>query len=674
MRRVVVAIAGRGCSGSSTVPSAQAIPVQDSGAAGAWQKILKARTTASVMHTTAHPDDEHGGVITRLSRRDGARLALMTLNRGESGDNAIGPQLFDGLGLIRTEELRVADRYYGVDEQYFTTVVDYGFSKRLEEAFDKWGKDNVMRDVVRVIRTSRPWVLLSRFQGNERDGHGNHQTAGLITVQAFKLAGDPAMYPEQIKEGLRPWQPFKVYIGGVRENEDWTVRIDSGEFSPYLGDSYDNVARYGLSFQRSQNSGRYNPGAGGPNYGYYSRVGSRVAAAPAKEQGIFDGLNTSYSGLFATLGRRSPEGVADQLARVDGAFGRATADFRFTDPSAAAPGLAAALQFIREAIAKSAGEDEALFVLRIKERQTEEAITACLGLELTATAQPAGVAEPTGPFAAFAPPPSMAAPVPGQAFEVRARLANRGRLAVAPAEIALETLTGWTAAPAGDTGIAPSVDGHSVLSRRFTVNVAADAPISTRPYFHRRRAAGEPLHARRSRRVRPGGLGAAAGRGGPLRDRGIAGDGARSGPPPRGQAALRRRPARGAHRPAAGRHGVADHGGGAAVGGDQARRAAGGRRPQRRGADDRDGGADRAVGLEGGAGERAAHLRPRRRARQLPLHRVAVDHRRQAVPRRGGGHGRGPQLPRGLRADRPARPRAALPLSPVHGRRARRST
>ena len=122
----------------AVVPSAQTIP-QDSGAAGAWQKILKARTTASVMHTTAHPDDEHGGVHHAAGRRDGARLALMTLNRGESGDNAIGPQLFDGLGLIRTEELRVADRYYGVDEQYFTTVVDYGFSKRLEEAFEKWG-------------------------------------------------------------------------------------------------------------------------------------------------------------------------------------------------------------------------------------------------------------------------------------------------------------------------------------------------------------------------------------------------------------------------------------------------------------------------------------------------------------------------------------------------------
>ena len=391
--RVVVVVAGVLALVVAT-PSSQSIP-QDGGAAGAWQKILKARTTASVMHTTAHPDDEHGGVITRLARKDGARLALLTLNRGESGDNAIGPQLFDGLGLIRTEELRVADRYYGVDEQYFTTVVDYGFSKRLEEAFEKWGRDNVMRDVVRVIRTSRPFVLLSRFQGNERDGHGNHQTAGLITVQAFKLAGDPNMYPEQIAEGLRPWQPFKVYIGGVRENEDWTVRIDSGEFSSYLGDSFDNLARYGLSFQRSQNSGRYTPGAGA-NVGYYSRVGSRLASAPAKESSIFDGLNTSYSGLFATLGRRSPEGVADQLARIDGAFGRAAADFAMIDPSAAVPALSAALGFIRDAIAKSGADEEALFVLRIKERQTEEAITACLGLELTATAQPAGQAEPTG--------------------------------------------------------------------------------------------------------------------------------------------------------------------------------------------------------------------------------------------------------------------------------------
>ncbi len=240
--------------------------------------MLKLRTTASVMHVTAHPDDEHGGVLAKLSRGDGARLALLTLNRGESGDNAIGPQLFDALGLIRTEELLNADRHYGVDEQYFTTVVDYGFSKRLEEALDKWGRETVLRDVVRIIRMSRPTIILSRFQGNERDGHGNHQTAGLMAVEGFRAAGDPNRYPEQIAEGLRPWQPKKVYIGGVRENENWSVRIDSGVYDARLGDSYDNVARYGLSFQRSQVSGRFTPTAGA-NYGFYSRVGAGAAGA-----------------------------------------------------------------------------------------------------------------------------------------------------------------------------------------------------------------------------------------------------------------------------------------------------------------------------------------------------------------------------------------------------------
>src|SRR6267378_2994282 len=136
---------------------------QDRGASGTWQKLPKLRTIASVMHTTAHPDDEHGGLLAMLSRGDGARLSLLTLNRGEAGDNAIGSELFDALGLIRTEELLRADQYYGVDQQYFTTVIDYGFSKRLEEALVKWGRENVLRDVVRVIRIERPLVLIARF-------------------------------------------------------------------------------------------------------------------------------------------------------------------------------------------------------------------------------------------------------------------------------------------------------------------------------------------------------------------------------------------------------------------------------------------------------------------------------------------------------------------------------
>src|SRR5688500_5935392 len=182
---------------SVAAPRSQSHPLQ--GAADAWQKMLKLRTTVSVMHVTAHPDDQHGGVLAELSRGDGARVTLLTLNRGESGDNAIGPQLFDGLGLIRTEELLVSNRYYGVDQQYFTTVVDYGFSKLLEEAMAKWGRDTVLRDVVRIVRMERPTIILSRFQGGERDGHGNHQAAGLMALEAISAAGSKSRYPEQRK-------------------------------------------------------------------------------------------------------------------------------------------------------------------------------------------------------------------------------------------------------------------------------------------------------------------------------------------------------------------------------------------------------------------------------------------------------------------------------------------
>ncbi len=225
--------------------ASQSIP-QDTGAAGAWQKIQKLRTTVSVLHATAHPDDEQGGVLARLSRGDGARVILLTLTRGESGDNAIGPQLFDALALIRTDELLTADKYYGVDEQYFSTMIDYGFSKRLDETTEKWGLENALRDVVRLIRMTRPWIVISRFQGNARDGHGNHSAAGLLSQQASEAAGDASRFPEQIAEGLRPWSPLKVYIGGVRADENWTLRIDSGEYSPWLGDSYANIASFGL--------------------------------------------------------------------------------------------------------------------------------------------------------------------------------------------------------------------------------------------------------------------------------------------------------------------------------------------------------------------------------------------------------------------------------------------
>ncbi|HZT77550.1 MAG TPA: PIG-L family deacetylase [Vicinamibacterales bacterium] len=353
-----------------TVLHAYAPLPQDRGAAGTWQKIQKLRTIASLMHVTAHPDDEHGGMLALESRDEGARVSLLTLNRGEAGDNAIGPELFDALGLIRTEELLRADQYYGVDQQYFTTVVDYGFSKRLEEALQKWGRENVLRDAVRIVRLERPLVIVSRFQGNERDGHGNHQAAGLIAQEAYRVAGDANAFPEQIRdEGLRPWQPLKLYMGGVRESEDWTLRVDTNVYSPWLGDTYATFARLGLAYQRSQNSGRVD-GVPAPRYLYYKRLASRVDA-PAKEQSFFDGIDIR------------PAWYAPIATHVDEAI-RA---FTMADPSASAPALARGLTAVRDAMTASAADRDRSDRLARKEQQFADALTAALGIEFSAVAQ-----------------------------------------------------------------------------------------------------------------------------------------------------------------------------------------------------------------------------------------------------------------------------------------------
>lgn len=462
----------------AVLPGRAQMPPQDDGATGTWQKLLKLQTTASAMHTTAHPDDEHGGVLAMLSRGQGARLSLLTLNRGESGDNAIGSELFDAVGLIRTEELLVADRYYGVDRQYFTTVLDYGFSKRLDEALDKWGKENVLRDVVRVIRMDRPFVLIARFQGNQRDGHGNHQTAGLITQEAFKAAGDPNMFPEQISAGLRAWQPLKLYMGGVRENEDWTIRVDPGTYDPVLGTSYQTFARLGLSFQRSQNSGRFSSQPG-PAVSYYKRLQS-VVTAPDKETSFFDGIDTTIPGMYRAISKTAPAGAEELLGAIDREIKAAVQAFTMTEPSASAPSLAKALAATRAASKQLAGDADVAFMLQVKERQIAEAIESALAIDFTAIAQPSGTQEVQGPFNPG--PAAMPPVVPGQSFDVRTVFVNRSPVPVKAAKVSLEGKGKWVFA-----GRATPADAaqNQPLNVRFSATVPDDAPL-TRPYFTRK--------------------------------------------------------------------------------------------------------------------------------------------------------------------------------------------
>ena len=172
---------------------------QETGTNGLKLELRKLPTTGRLMQVDAHPDDEDGGMLTLESRGKGVSTLLMTLTRGEGGQNELGSNLFDVLGVVRTLEVLAADRYYGV-EQRFSRVADFGYSKTPEETLQKWGHDVPLGDIVRVIRTFRPDVLIARFSGTSRDGHGHHQVSAILTKEAFRAAADPNRFPEQIKE------------------------------------------------------------------------------------------------------------------------------------------------------------------------------------------------------------------------------------------------------------------------------------------------------------------------------------------------------------------------------------------------------------------------------------------------------------------------------------------
>ena len=169
--------------------NAQVRPIYNNGAIGLGQMLKRLQTTASAMHTGAHPDDEDSGLLAYLARKEQARTSYLALNRGDGGQNVIGDELFEPLGVIRSEELLQARRLDG-GEQLFTRVMDYGFSKKREEAARIWGEDLTLGDMVRAIRLFRPLVIISRFNGTPADGHGQHQLAGYLTPIAFKAALD----------------------------------------------------------------------------------------------------------------------------------------------------------------------------------------------------------------------------------------------------------------------------------------------------------------------------------------------------------------------------------------------------------------------------------------------------------------------------------------------------
>jgi LmbE family N-acetylglucosaminyl deacetylase len=453
---------------------------QDTGTAGVVQAIRHLRNTGRLLHTTAHPDDEDGGLLTLLSRGDGVHVTLLTLNRGEGGQNRTGSGLFDELGVLRTLELTAADRYYDV-EQRFTSVTDFGFSKTADETFQKWGKDIPLGDMVRVIRTFRPDVIVARFQGNSNDGHGHHQASAILTREAFRAAADPNRFPEQIKEGLLPWQAKKLYIGtGFRESTDYTVMLETTQDSPLLGMNYQQFAIEGLRHQTSQGAGEYRFSSG-KRFTRYKLVDSvlpNTLDANGHERDFFDGIDTSISGLAKRLGAeahrsaRLPGMFADLQSRLDAAASAAE-----KNPQDAAKDLGEANSILSKlnqemsqaGISKLALNDVDAHLPTHSDIQ--HAINLAEGVTVEAKL-------------AAAPSPSAELIVPGQQITVAVQLHAPAGAHIQHASIL---------APDGWTVTELPADSASPLERRFTVKVSPSAQY-TKPYFHRDDPEVDPIY------------------------------------------------------------------------------------------------------------------------------------------------------------------------------------
>jgi LmbE family N-acetylglucosaminyl deacetylase len=476
---------------------------QDEGTAGLRLELLRLGTTARLMQVVAHPDDEDGGLLTLQARGHGVTTLLMTLNRGEGGQNKVGSNLSDVLGVLRTEELLASDQHYGIQDR-FSRVADFGFSKNPDETFTKWGGHDVaLADMVRVIRTFRPDVLVARFSGTERDGHGNHQASGILTKEAFHAAADPKRFPDQIAQGLEPWQPKKLYIGNVCPwgsatcpDPDWTVKFNTGQRNAELGMSYVQFAMKGLRHQLSQGAANWTVDDG-DRFTFYRRVDSVLPGQKAgHEQDFFDSIDTSWQALASRfdIPETKLPGFRSQLAEIAKLVADASKDTNGTDPSLSArplTKLVAQLTRLSGEINTSslppATKLDLLTRLAEKQQQAETALNLALGVTLTAN-----VSSNEAPKAGIPKEDDALTTVsPGQEFMAGVTLHNGSKLPLTIDHIKLEVPAGWNTID-GKTRpetVAPGKDLHA----DFRLRVPKDTPY-TRPYWHREDPDTDSIH------------------------------------------------------------------------------------------------------------------------------------------------------------------------------------
>ena len=433
----------------------------------------------AVLHLGAHPDDEDTGTLAYLSRGLSVETVYWSATRGEGGQNRIGRESGEALGILRTWESLAAREIDGGSVLY-GPFYDFGFSKSGEDALARWGREDVVREIVRAIRRVQPHVVISRWAGGPEDGHGQHQAIGIAAGEAFDAAGQPEVFPELDRQGLPPWRPRKLYrslgpdwqpgegvVFGTLSPEyeaQGALRVNAGVLDPISGLSFQEQAAIAQNRHRSQAMALL-PERG--DFFHYYRL-DRGPSREGAETSFFDGLDPTLAGM---ADREPSDRLAKVLAEARDHAAGAVREFRPEDQSAAGTEVLHGLGRLREARQLLAEEDledwERRALIRYLDRkvaQFQDVAARCLGIALDCLVEESRV---TG----------------DQRIHVGARLWNRGPEQVDEAAFRLRVPEGWGVEP-GERGDRRAEQSASVVEAAFEVDIPEAAELSS-PYWLR---------------------------------------------------------------------------------------------------------------------------------------------------------------------------------------------
>lgn len=324
--------------------------------------LKKLNVAGSVLYIAAHPDDENTRLLSYLAKESKLRTGYLSITRGDGGQNLIGNEQAELLGLIRTQELLAARRIDGA-EQFFTRAIDFGYSKTPDETFEIWGKEQILADVVWVIRNFRPDVIITRFPEDGRGGHGHHTASAILAREAFTAAADSKRFPNQLKH-VQPWQAKRLVwntfnFGGNNTTADDQLKLNIGVFNPLLGKSYSEIAAESRSSHKSQGFGS------SPQRGVLLEYFTPVAGdAPKKD--LFEGIDFTWNRI------QGGENIGRQISQTE-------QNYDEDDPAKSVPALIKILQ--------ETSKIKDIYWKALKENEVKNLIAACAGLWFEAAAE-----------------------------------------------------------------------------------------------------------------------------------------------------------------------------------------------------------------------------------------------------------------------------------------------